>query len=244
VLVPPITFIPATVDDCVHAGGTCCLPFLQTIAGQPFQRNTHVTNFFARQGAAYANDMKRSLGALVGIAQGVLCDGKLADEEIRFLNDWLTANEAIAASWPGDVLHQRIRAVLEDGIVTEFERAHLVETLQQLIGGALNELATSTHVTQLALDDVPRVEFIGAWFCLTGEFVFAPREKCVAAIEQRGGIISAGVVKKLRYLIIGGLGSPEWKHGSFGKKIEQAIRYKREGVPILIVHEDRWASSL
>ena len=203
-----------------------------------------MTNFFTRQSAAYANEMKRSLGALLGIAQGVLCDRKLADDEIRFLNDWLTANDAIAASWPGDIVHQRIRAVLEDGIVTEPERAHLVQTLQQLIGGTLEDLAESTHVTQLAFDDVPDVEFTGARFCLTGEFVFAPREKCEAVIEQRGGIVSRSVTKKLRYLVVGGLGSPEWKHGSFGTKIEQAIRYKRDGLPILILHEDRWASSL
>lgn len=203
-----------------------------------------MTSFFTRQNAAYANEMKRSLGALVGIAQGVLCDRKLADEEVHFLNAWLTENEAIAAEWPGDVVHQRIQSALADGVLTEIERTHLVQTLQQLIGGALDELAASTHVTELAFDDVPRVEFSGARFCLTGEFVFAPREKCIAAIEQRGGTVSGGVTKKLRYLVVGGLGSQEWKHGSFGTKIEQAIRYRREGLPIFIVHEDRWASSL
>jgi NAD-dependent DNA ligase len=188
--------------------------------------------------------MKRSLGALVGIAQGILCDRKLVNEEIQFLNAWLVENDTIAAEWPGDVVHQRVRAALADGVITEDERVHLVQTLQQLIGGALDDLATSTHVTGLAFDDVSRVEFTGARFCLTGEFVFAPREKCVAAIEQRGGLISGGVTKKVRYLVVGGLGSPEWKHGSFGTKIEQAVRYRRDGIPILVVHEDRWASSL
>jgi NAD-dependent DNA ligase len=168
-----------------------------------------MTNFFARQGAAYVNDMKRSLGALVGIAQGILCDRKLVDEEIRFLNAWLTENDAIAAEWPGDVIHQRVRAALADGVITGTERAHLVETLQQLIGGALEDLADSTHITGLAFDDVPRVEFSGAHFCLTGEFVFGPREKCATATEEHGGRVSRSVTKKLRYLVVGGLGSPE-----------------------------------
>ncbi len=203
-----------------------------------------MTNFFARQKGAYSNDMRRSLGALLGIAQGVLCDQRLADEEMRFLDDWLNANTAIAASWPGDVVHARIQAVLADGVVTDAERTHLVQTLQQLIGGSLEELATSTHVTDLALDDVQSVEFPEARFCLTGDFVFGPRNACNAATEKRGGVISPSVTQKLRYLVIGGLGSPEWKHGSFGLKIERAIQLKREGLPILIVHEDRWASSL
>ena len=183
-----------------------------------------MTNFFARLGAAYVNDMKRSIGALVGIAQGLLCDRQLSDQEIRFLDDWLAANDAIAASFPGDVLHARIRAVLADGVITEAERTHLLQTLQHLIGGTLDELAASTHVTRLAFDDVTRVDFPGSRFCLTGEFVYGPREACVKAIERRGGTVGS-VTKKLRYLVVGGLGSVEWKHGSFGTKLEKAIRY-------------------
>lgn len=203
-----------------------------------------MTNFFTRQSAAYANNMKRSLGALLGIAQGLLSDKNLSDQEVRFLNDWLNTNEAIAASWPGDLIHSRIKSVLSDGVISEIERAHLVETLQKLVGGTLDDLAASTHVTELAFDDVARVEFPGALFCLTGDFVFGPREVCMAAIERRGGTAGNSITKKLRYLIVGGLGSPEWKHGSFGTKLEKAIRYKRDGVGIFIVHEDRWASSL
>lgn len=202
-----------------------------------------MSNFFVRQSVAYANDMKRSLGALVGIAQGLLCDGQLTNEEIHFLDAWLKQNEAIANSWPGDVIYARVRSTLADGVVTESERVHLVDTLMQLIGGSLDELAAQAHVTSLAFDDVDKIKFADARFCLTGEFVYAPREKCTAAIESRGGIVG-GVTKKLSYLVVGGLGSPEWKHGSFGTKIEKAMQYKREGMPILILHEDIWASSL
>ena len=202
-----------------------------------------MTNFFARQAAGYTNDLKRSLGALVGISQGLLCDRHLNDQEIRFLEEWLVQNGAIANAWPGDVVHSRIKSVLADGVVTESERAHLVETLSQLIGGSLEQLAESAHVTKLALDSVDRVHFDGARFCLTGDFVFAPRQKCSAEIESRGGIVG-GITRQLRYLVVGGLGSPEWKHGSFGTKIEKAIEYRRAGIPLLIVHEDIWAASL
>lgn len=201
-------------------------------------------DFFARRAAAYTNELKRSCGALVGIAQGILCDRRLVDEEIKFLDRWLAENDAISTRWPGDVIHQRVRAALADGVVTEDERNHLVSTLQQLIGGALEDLATSTHVTSLAFDDVSRLDIPGSIFCLTGEFVFAPRSVCEDEIERRGGIISGSVTKKLRYLVVGGLGSAEWKHGSFGTKIEKAIQNRRDGLPVQIVREDRWASSL
>ncbi len=38
-----------------------------------------MNSFFSRQGAAFRNELNRSVGALIGIAQGFLCDGHLND---------------------------------------------------------------------------------------------------------------------------------------------------------------------
>lgn len=203
-----------------------------------------MNEFFARQGAAFRNDLNRSLGALVGITQGLLCDGHLTDDEIRFLNNWLTQNESISLIWPGDVLHSRLRDILADGIITNDERAYLTETLQQLVGGSTDDLAEATHVTELALDRSVIVTIPDSTFCLTGDFVFATRSHCESVICNRGGIISKSVTKKTNYLVVGGLGSPEWKNGSFGTKIEKAMEYKSKGVPIHVVHEDQWANAI
>ena len=203
-----------------------------------------MANFFARQGVAYGNQLRQSCGVLIGLANGVAADRILNNAEIQFLAQWLEQNDAIASVWPGDVLHQRIKAVLADGVITEDERAHLLQTLTLLIGRQLESLATSPQVNQLAMDDVREIAFSGSSFCLTGTFAFGPRNACAHAIEQRGGEVKNSVLKSLDYLIIGGLGSDEWKHGSFGTKIENAIDYKREGLPLLIVHEDRWAAAL
>ncbi len=54
----------------------------------------------------------------------------------------------------------------------------------------------------------------------------------------RGGRIS-NVTKSLDYLVVGGMGSAEWKHGSYGLKIEKAVTYREAGVPLRIVHEER-----
>src|SRR5690606_21700166 len=118
------------------------------------------------------NELNRSLGALLGIATGLLADKQLADVEIRFLNDWLKANDAVLGTWPGDVIYSRVKEVLADGVITEAERVHLVESLQQLVGGTLSQLADSTHVTQLLPFETPEIIFAGRSFCLTGEFVY------------------------------------------------------------------------
>jgi NAD-dependent DNA ligase len=95
----------------------------------------------------------------------------------------------------------------------------------------------------MGFDDVQRIDFQDQRFCLTGDFIYGPREVCEEAISRRGGIVGS-VTKKLRYLVVGGRGSKEWKHGSFGLKFEKAVQYRRAGSPILIVREDCWASSL
>ena len=201
-------------------------------------------NDFARQYKAYENEYRQSMGLLLGIATGLLSDRKLLDDEVTFLNQWLETHREIATSWPGDAVHARIRSVLADGIVTEDERVHLVGTLQKLVGGQFADLIASTHVTELAFDDVAAVETPGSTFCLTGDFVYAPRAVCEREIERRGGVVGKNVTKAVRYLVVGGLGSTERKHGSFGTKIEKAMQYKRSGTPILIVHEDLWAAGL
>lgn len=201
-------------------------------------------NPYQRQAAAFTNEMRRSCGALLGIVQGILADQHLNDQEVTFLRDWLQNNDAVATAWPGDVILSHVQQALHDGVISAEERQHLSGVLQDLVGGRLDDLAEATHVTQLALDSVLLIDFTDRRFCLTGDFFFGPRGVCEEAIARRGGVVQSGITKKLDYLIVGGLGSPEWKHGSFGTKIEKAVSYRSEGLPLLIVHEDIWASSL
>jgi NAD-dependent DNA ligase len=201
-------------------------------------------NPYARYHVAVANELKGSCAVLLGIAQGLLSDGQLQDSEIQFLRDWLTANEAMSASWPGDVLLAQVEEVLRDGCITEAEREHLISTLQELVGGRLENLADSPLVTQLAMDEGEDIRFDGRLFCLTGDFVFGPRSTCEEAIVRRGGEVKSGISKKIDFVVVGGLGSKEWKHGGFGTKVERAVELQREGAKLRIVHEDAWAEAL
>ena len=207
----------------------------------------HVTSqadHFMRQAVYYKNELRQSVNALVGIATGLLADRQLNDAEVGFLHEWLTTHDEVACEWPGNIVCARVKAVLADGVITEDERLHLVTTLQDLVGGNPTTLANATHVTELAFDDLDGLEFAGYTFCLTGEFVYAPRPNCEDATTQRGGIVKSAVSKKVRYLVVGSLGSQEWKHGSYGTKIDKAMQLKREGAPIRVVREDTWAAAL
>jgi NAD-dependent DNA ligase len=198
---------------------------------------------YTRQAAAFRNEMRQTCAALVGITQGILADGQLHDREVHFLNDWLTQAETVSLLWPGSVIHAQVKQILADGVITAEERQHLTKTLEALLGGALDDLATAPRVTTLAFDDAPQIEYRERSFCFTGDFAFGTRSACEKAVVLRGGTI-ANVTKKLHYLVVGGLGSAEWKHGVFGTKIEKAIEHKQSGQPLKIVHEDAWASAL
>lgn len=201
-------------------------------------------NPYQHSAVSFSNTVRQSCGALIGIVQGLLADNDLNDREIAFLQQWLANNEAISAIWPGSTIAAQIQGILSDNHVSDAERQHLVEVLQKLVGGTLTELAESTHVSTLPMDNVQALTIPGKSFCLTGDFVFGPRSTCESAITTRGGEVQTGVTKKLNYLVIGGLGSNEWKHGSFVTKVEKAMQYKQDGLPITVVHEDVWASSL
>ena len=202
------------------------------------------TNHWLRQSIYYRNEFKQSAGQLIGLVTGLIADRVLNDAEISFLHEWMTVHDEVAHEWPGDILHARIKAVIEDGVITEEERSHLLATLDDLVGANPETLTSATHVTALAFDDVESVLFEGRCFCLTGNFVYAPRPVCEQHVVQRGGLVSTGVSKKVQYVVVGSLGSQEWKHGSYGTKVEKAMHLKHSGAPILVVKEDVWAAAL
>ena len=188
--------------------------------------------------------LKQSLGELLGLARGLMADQELTDSEIHFLNEWLDERHPMTSSFPANVIHERIKDVLEDGVVTEEERSHLVDTLNMLIEDRLEDLAEQVDLTELWFDDVGLIDFNKARFCLTGNFVFGPEDVCKTAIEQRGGIVTPSVGDELHFLVVGGLGVDEWRSGGLGVEIESAMRLRATGKSVKIIPEDSWVAHL
>lgn len=188
--------------------------------------------------------LNQSLGELLGLARGLVADQELTNSEIRILHDWLEERYPIISSFPGNVIHRRIKDVLEDKVITEEERSHLVDTLNMLINNRLEDLAEQVDLTELWFDEVGLLEFNQTRFCLTGNFVYGPREVCQAAIEERGGTVSPSVGEELQFLVVGGLGVDEWRNGGLGTDIESAMRLRATGKPVKIISEDSWVAHL
>ena len=110
--------------------------------------------------------LKQSCESLLGLCAGMLADGVLNNEEILFLNNWLTDNQALASEWPGDIIYTRVKDILADGFITEEERNYIKQTLSDLIGGTLTETGETTGSScKLPIDDVDRIVISNHTFC-------------------------------------------------------------------------------
>jgi hypothetical protein len=129
-------------------------------------------------------------------------------------------------------------------MVTEEERAHLLDTLKMLAEGRLEDVTEGVDLSEFWFDEVGQIHFHDTRFCLTGNFVYGPLALCKKAIENRGGVVSPVAGKDLHFLVVGGLGVEEWRFGGLGADIEAALKLRQNGIPLKIIAEDRWVSQL
>lgn len=195
----------------------------------------------------------RTIDELIGLCKGIQADGVLHDEEVKFLAQWLEENLSTIKVWPVSILAERIDKIMKDGIVDENEKNDLLELLSEITGyrsvyeyvnkstGEIIENLTKAS-SLLPLDKpAPDIVFENKLFCFTGKFFYGSRKKCEEDVMKRGGEIQSSPNKETTYIVIGLLGSSDWKHSTHGTKIEYGIQLKEKGVPLSIISEEHWA---
>jgi len=194
---------------------------------------------------AWSHVADRQVDEIIGLCKGVLSDGAVNQSEAQFLLDWLESNRHAASKWPAKVIYPRIQAMLEDGILDDDEEKELLDLLMDITGapkvGATGRSASST----LPLDDPPpRVAFHGVGFCLTGQFAWGSRRQVEERITLRGGFVKPNPSKKTNFLVIGEIGSRDWIHSTFGRKIEKAVELREQGHAVSLIAEQRFIDYL
>lgn len=204
-----------------------------------------MSSIYAQKRATESRLLRRSCESLIGICAGLLADDTLNEKEVFFLDQWLLENAELANTWPGDLLSKRVRKALDDKLLSEEELDHLKATLSDLLGGTMEETGSIGGIsTSLPLDTIESISIRNSKFCLTGNFLFGPRSKCISIIIEQGGDVLNNIRKDLDFLVIGTLVSKEWKNSSFGNKIQKAVDYREKGVPLHIISEQVWANCL
>lgn len=192
-----------------------------------------------------ARRAERDLSEFLGLARGLLADGRVSSDEADLLHSWVETHPDAVEQWPVNRLAERIGKIFADGRADDSEREDLAELLASILGGSAQVLLGSDSVTDLPLDrPPPGLVWPGSTFVLTGKFAFGPRVDCEREIAKRGGQPESIVTQRTRYLVIGTFGSRDWVHTAFGRKILKAVKYRDAGLPLAIIEEEHWALEL
>ena len=187
--------------------------------------------------------VRAALGRLLNIAER-LPSQEAGSSEWDALKDSLAENGIPSRRFPVDVIHDEIHAVLGAGGVAEEKKSYLIKILKDLLGAPERELLARAWVSDIDYDSAAEIDFPNRRFCLTGDFIHGPRRRCDGEIRERGGLIAASVSQRVDVLVVGSLGSVEWKRGNFGAKIERAMYYKSQKLPMKILREAVWRTAM
>ncbi len=188
---------------------------------------------------AVTADMQR----LHGMLGGIMADGNITEEELRGLSDWLADHETLKTCWPYDEVESIVSTVLRDGKIDDDEQKLLQAFFSEFLALLDNRTITTPQMLEgVSLTGVctmcPEISFDGKTFCFTGASNRLSRKQFNELITQLGGQPSEGVTKKTDYLVIGAEGNPAWAYACYGRKVEKAVTLRKEGVRILLVHEN------
>ncbi|SME96620.1 BRCT domain-containing protein [Desulfovibrio gilichinskyi] len=185
----------------------------------------------------------RDADELIGLCRGLLADGVVVEAEARFLLNWIDEHDTCLCHWHGRILKERLEEYLADDVWTEEEQENFCELARKVVGveSVEGEAIPRSGATTLPLTiPEPSMVFENEIFVVTGKFATGVRNKVADMITSRGGEVKSGVSKLVDYLVIGDLSSPNWKHSSYGRKIEKAIDLRDQGSEIYIVSEEHW----
>lgn len=191
----------------------------------------------------YYDEVTAGLQVLHGVLGGIVSDGQITEAELKGLSDWLDNHEYLKTCWPYDEVASLIMTVLRDGRIDEAEHRMLKDFFSEFISIMDNNTITSpvmakeqTIVGVCAV--CPEIVFEGSSFYLTGKSRKYSKDKFKELISRLGGKPTSGVSQKLSYLVIGAEGNPSWAYACYGRKVEAAVNYRKQGARLLIVHEN------
>lgn len=199
----------------------------------------------ARTDGAYFALATRDMQRLHGVLGGVAADGVVTAAELRGLRTWMDDVAHLRGVWPYDEVDSIITAVLRDGEVDDAERrfvlAFCADFLHATPAGWVVEPATEDLIRHGVCATQPSIEFPDRTFCFTGESSYGSRDRVAAAALGLGAIHLPRVTQQLDYLVVCQEGSPAWAFSCYGRKVEQAVKFRRAGHRVSIVHEtDFW----
>ena len=189
----------------------------------------------------YFNVITAGLQKLMGIVKGIIIDKEINMGELAFLDQWLEENDYLKNNWPYDELYSLTTKIIQDKVITADEHQAFLQFAQALTGeGATVESSNSDLISTLKTGFYqidPTITLTEKTFCITGVSKKYKRREIAEKIELYGGSMIDQVSSKLDYLVVCDEKNTCWAFTCYGRKIEQAIKLRKQGRPLIIVHE-------
>lgn len=193
--------------------------------------------------AEYFNEATGDMQKLHAILAAVASDGIISVEELRGISKWLDNHQHLKNCWPYDEIESLILGVLKDKVIDSDEHKMLLAFFGEFVAIMDNKTIVNPIVEIEknigGLCSVcPEINFPEAVFCVTGASFRYKRNDFEALIKYLGGQVASSVTKNVNYLIVGGDGNQNWAYSCYGRKVEQAVKLRKGGHKIVIVHEN------
>lgn len=197
----------------------------------------------------YYDVITADIQILQGLLHGILADGVITNDEIRYLSEWIGDNDHLVGIYPYDEINGLLTSILLDGKIDEHERNMLKLFFSEFIDTKnsinldieeLNKLRK-----ELSIDGIcavcPTISLNDKVFCFTGTSSKTTRKEIDNLITSLGGSYNDRLTQKTDYLVIGNEGNKCWAFSCYGRKVEQAVALRKKGHTIMIIHEnDFW----
>lgn len=181
---------------------------------------------------------------LQGIINGILADNIIEVKELQYLLEWIQEHPHLKGLWPYDEIESLAIGILEDGIIDDEEHETLLrffDDFQRYVNDERGDVIAENMTVQGICAVDPEIQFENMCFCVTGKSTKASRKEFENKIKELGGTVTGKVGKGLDFLVIGAGGSSCWTYSCYGRKIEKAMKLRKEGTRVAIVHEyDFW----
>lgn len=192
----------------------------------------------------YHSTATADIQRLHAIMGAIAADGQVTIEELTGLSDWLADHDHLRTCWPYDEVDSILTTVLAEKHIDEEANSLLLTFFNDFAGNNDNKVVTQIpeQIEPVTLQGVaavsPAIKFKDSAFCFTGESKKLTRKELNEIVLKLGGKVTESVTTKTNYLIVGANGNPCWAYSCYGRKVEAAVKLRRQGVRLVIVYEN------
>lgn len=159
-----------------------------------------------------------------------MIDENYADyEACCLIKNWLDQNDKFIQKYPFKQVDTALDNFLNNGAVDD-----LLNCFKEI----LNPIA------EQAGNVIESFDIKDKRICITGEFEFGSRTEVTEFLQNKGAVMATTISGRTDYLVVGELGSNEWKCGNYGNKIKKALECQEKGGKVQIIGEKDFFKSI